>query len=47
LAPLLRKIENIGGGGSIASTFETGNTIFYDVDFFEQLAREAGWRLPT
>ena len=28
LAPLLRKIENIGGGGGIASTFGTGNTIF-------------------
>jgi hypothetical protein len=28
LAPLLRKIENIGGGGSIASIFGTRNTIF-------------------
>jgi hypothetical protein len=28
LAPLLRKTENIGGGGSIASTFGTGNTSF-------------------
>ena len=28
LAPLLRKTENIGGGGSIASTFGTGNMSF-------------------
>ena len=28
LAPLLRKNENIGGGGSIASTFGKGNTSF-------------------
>ena len=28
LAPLLRKNENIGGGGSTASTFGTENTSF-------------------
>jgi hypothetical protein len=35
LAPLLRKNENIGGGGSTASTFGTENTSF-----------ATGWPIP-